>query len=163
MTSASLDRLTGTVLVIAAALWCWAVMTTVPGADEPGRLGPRGFPLGLGVLLAVLGLAVIAGSWSQPAAAKPVDPEGPTPLAIEVWAVVMTLVLIAGYAVAMEQTGFLVATAATVAAAVTLVLRIWRPVLVLGLALGLSVGIYLVFGKLLGVYLPHGRLIDLTF
>ena len=64
---------------------------------------------------------------------------------------------------AMEQTGFLIATAATVAVALTLVLRIWRPVLILGLSLGLAAGIYLVFGKLLGVYLPHGRLIDLTF
>ena len=54
----------------------------------------------------------------------------------------------------------MIATALVVATAVGPVLGIWRPKLIFGMSLGLSLGIYLVFGKLLGVYLPYGKLID---
>ena len=71
--------------------------------------------------------------------------------------------LLAGYAVLLEQTGFLLATAAATAIAVGPILKIWRWRLIAGMSLGLSLGVYLILGKALGVYLPYGKLVNLAF
>jgi putative tricarboxylic transport membrane protein len=164
MTRAAVDRITGLALIAVAVLWCWAVIVTVPAADDPGRLGPRGFPFGLGVLLALLGAGLLVPARAAAGDGDADDGSGGRAMRAEVWAVVTSLALIVGYALAMEQVGFLIATAGIVAAALTLVLGLWRrPGLIIGLSVGMSLGVYLVFGKLLGVYLPHGQLIDLAF
>ena len=152
------DLLLGILAACAAALWCWGVVATIPGAYGEGRLGPRGFPLIGGVLLGVLGLAVIARSLRK---APDAGDSGRKP---GEWGPAASAAgLLAGYALLLELAGFLLATAATVAVAVGPVLGVWRWRLIGGMALGIPLGIYLVLGKLLGVYLPVGRLVGVTF
>lgn len=152
------DLLLGILAACAAALWCWGVAATIPDAYGEGRLGPRGFPLIGGVLLGVLGLAVVAQSLRR---APDAGDSRPKP---GEWGPVASAAgLLAGYALLLELAGFLLATAATVAVAVGPVLGVWRWRLIGGMALGIPLGIYLVLGKLLGVYLPVGRLVGITF
>ena len=47
------DRITATALLAFAIVWCVVVWQTIP-VGSPGSVGPRAFPLGLGILLAVL-------------------------------------------------------------------------------------------------------------
>ncbi len=165
MTSRLPDIILSTILLVVSALWCWGVVATIPGAEDGSRLGARGFPLGLGLLLGGLSLIVLLQSL-RPAAVEASDEEAAaagTARGVEVWAIAATVGLLVAYAVLLEYTGFMIATALVVATAVGPVLGIWRPKLILGMSLGLSLGIYLVFGKLLGVYLPYGKLINLAF
>ena len=163
MTARASDRLLGLILILVSALWCWGVVETIPPAYDGSRLGARGFPLGLGVLLGLMGLMVLARTFLPAAMAEFEKTGDETSRGIELWAVAATVGLLALYAALLEYTGFLVATFATTAIAVGPVLRVWRPLLIGGMALGLSLGIYLVFGKLLGVYLPYGKWINLAF
>lgn len=165
MTSRRPDIILSTILLVVSALWCWGVLATIPGAEDGSRLGARGFPLGLGLLLGGLSLIILLQSF-RPASAETIDDEAAVPdisRGAEVWAIAATVGLLVGYAALLEYTGFMIATALVVAAAVGPILGIWRPKLILGMSVGLSLGIYLVFGKLLGVYLPYGKLINLAF
>jgi hypothetical protein len=163
MTARGSDRLLGLILILVSALWCWGVVQTIPGIDDGSRLGARGFPLGLGLLLGGLGLIVLVQTIPGREDPEPETDAPAVPRKIEIWAVCVTVGLLAGYAALLEYTGFLIATFLITLIAVGPALRVWRPGLIAGMALGLSVGIYLVFGKLLGVYLPHGSLTDLSF
>ncbi|NNJ75746.1 MAG: tripartite tricarboxylate transporter TctB family protein [Anderseniella sp.] len=165
MTSRRPDIILSTILLVVSALWCWGVLATIPGAEDGSRLGARGFPLGLGLLLGGLSLIVLLQSL-RPGPVETTSDEAATPdisRGAEVWAIAATVGLLVGYAALLEYIGFMIATALVVAAAVGPVLGIWRPKLILGMSVGLSLGIYLIFGKLLGVYLPYGKLINLAF
>lgn len=165
MNSRRSDIILSTILLVVSALWCWGVVTTIPGAEDGSRLGARGFPLGLGLLLGGLSLIILLQSF-RPASVEIIDDETAAPdisRGVEAWAIAATVGLLVGYAVLLEYTGFMIATALVVAAAVGPVLGIWRLKLIAGMSAGLSLGIYLIFGKLLGVYLPYGKLINLAF
>jgi putative tricarboxylic transport membrane protein len=163
MTTQGTDRLAGSILLVFAGLWCWGVVVMIPGDVGHGAVGPRGFPLGLGLLLAALSALLLASSFlKKPEVAAQAPPEQGR-LWGEIWAVSSTLAILVGYAALMYATGFIIATATTVIAALVLVLgkRSWR--LVGGLSLGTAFGAYIIFSKVLGVYLPHGRWIDFWF
>lgn len=165
MASRRSDIILSTILLMVSALWCWGVVTTIPGAEDGSRLGARGFPLGLGLLLGALSLVILLQSL-RPGTLQTVSDEAAEPdisRGVEAWAIAATVGLLVGYAALLEYTGFIIATALIVATAVGPVLGIWRPKLIIGMSLGLSLGIYLIFGKLLGVYLPYGKLINLAF
>jgi hypothetical protein len=40
-------------------------------------------------------------------------------------------------------------------------LKVYRPKQLIAITLGISIGTYLIFGKLLGIYLPLGQLLDI--
>jgi hypothetical protein len=163
MTAQRRDRLTGSILLVFAGLWCWGAVTMIPTGVGQAPVGPRGFPLGLGLLLAALSAMLVASSFIS--ARHDAADEAPqaTPLSIEAWAVASTLSILIGYAAMMYAFGFIIATAVTVTAALVLILgkRSWR--LVGGLSLGTAFGAYIIFNKVLGVYLPHGRWLDFWF
>jgi putative tricarboxylic transport membrane protein len=163
MTTQGTDRLAGSILLVFAGLWCWGVVAMIPDIGA-APVGPRGFPLGLGLLLAALSALLVISSFIGPRS-QPV--EKPSAQAgqfwDELWAVSSTLAILVGYGVLMYATGFIIATVITVVASLVLVLgkRSWR--LVGGLSLGTAFGGYIVFNKILGVYLPHGRWLDFWF
>jgi len=163
MTARASDRLLALILILVSALWCWGVVETIPGIDDGSRLGARGFPLGLGILLGFLGAILLVRTFLPAAMTEPVETGEETPRRTELWAVAASVGLLVLYAALLQYTGFLIATFVTTAIAVGPVLRVWRPGLIAGMALGLSLGIYLIFGKLLGVYLPYGSWINLAF
>jgi putative tricarboxylic transport membrane protein len=152
------DRLAGAVLLLVALLWIAGVVWTIPdAAGDGGRVGPRGFPLAMGVLLAVLSALMIAGSFTATEAGA--DEPGRFDRA-EVWALLATFGFLGGYVALLQWFGFAIATAAVVAAFLVFVLNKRSPLLIAGLSLGLSLGIWLILGKAMGVYLPHGTIVD---
>lgn len=164
MTARASNLMLGAILLAISLIWCWGVVETIPAADDGSRLGARGFPLGLGVLLGGLSVIVLLqGFLNRSPDAENSSSEEALPFRTELWAVLSTVALLSGYAILLEYTGFIIATFLIVATAIGPVLRVWRPKLILLTSFGLSLGVYLVFGKLLGVYLPYGKLINLAF
>ncbi|MGE0628359.1 MAG: tripartite tricarboxylate transporter TctB family protein [Hyphomicrobiaceae bacterium] len=163
------DRITGFVIMLVAVAWCWAVIDTIPAADDASQVGARGFPLGMGLLLLLLGFTLLASAWFRSTEGEQTshdpsdDEEAIVPLPLQIAGIAAVLLLIAVYVYLLDTVGFIAATFLTVALGTGGVLRIWRPGLILGLSAGMALGIYILFGKVLGVYLPHGSWFDLTF
>ena len=159
--SASLrDRISGSILLAIAVVWIvFVYMTIEPGGDA--EAGPRAFPLFFGVVLAGLSLLMLAQTLRPTAAGGEEEPESIIPG--EVGAVVFTIAGLVVYGMLLEPFGFIPSTALGVVAMMVFALRIRSPLLIAGMAIGLSLGCYLVFGKLLGTYLPPGTIISIYF
>ncbi|ESR27182.1 hypothetical protein N177_0161 [Lutibaculum baratangense AMV1] len=151
-------------MFVLAALWCWGVVATIPVLGAEGRLGPRGFPLGLGLLLAAFSALLIVSSFLSPKdeAVQELKADGP-PLGVELWAVLSTLGFLGGYTVLLWAAGFLVATVIIVAAGLVLILGKRNWLFVALMSFGTALVVFVTFNKILGVYLPHGRWIDIWF
>ena len=166
MGAARRDRVTGILLLAFAAAWVLAVWYTVP-AGTSEIVGPRTFPLGLGIALGVLALVLLAASFVKPAgiSTDDVEEDDAKGKALAGWLylrLVLSLVLvIVAYGFLMEKVGFVLATLATVAVMVGLILKIRNPLTIIGMAVGLAFGCWLLFGKILGAYLPPGTWISL--
>ncbi len=160
MTWSKSDRLAGAILLLVAAVWIAGVLWTIPDVTgEAGRVGPRGFPLAMGVLLAVLSALMIAGSFAAAELGADGD-DGAGYDRTETWALAATFGFLGGYVALMAWFGFLIATAVASAAFLVFVLNKRSPRLIFGMSLGLAFGIWLILGKAMGVYLPHGMLVD---
>ncbi len=144
-------------MVFGAGLWCWGVVVSIPSTGDEARLGARGFPMAMGLLLGALGIVLVLQALVRPSSVPEMGS-----LKGEFRTVACTVGLLVGYAVLLEYTGFLIATIVTVAVAVGPVLGIWRWLLITGMSGGLGFGIYLILGKLLGVYLPSGKIVNLA-
>jgi len=156
------NRISGAVLLSVALVWIVLVYQTItPG--QGGEAGPRAFPLFFGYVLAGLSLLLLVqGFWpseSEPAG----DSDGHAALPREWVAVAMTVGGLVVYGLLLEPFGFIPSTAVVVTAFMIFGLRVTSPVLIAGMAIGLSLGCYLVFGKLLGTYLPPGEIITIYF
>jgi hypothetical protein len=153
------DRLAGFILLLVAGLWIAGVFWAIPGVAGSSRVGPRGFPLAMGVMLTGLSLLLIltAGRGGEP------DGESRTraDIVAEIWALAATFGFLALYVVLLDLFGFLMGTAVSTAAFLVLVLRKTSPKLVAAVSLGLALAIWLILGKAMGVYLPRGSLFDL--
>ncbi len=159
MTRAKSDRLAGLVLLLIAGLWIAGVFWTIPGVAGSSRVGPRGFPLAMGVMLAGLSLFLIL------AAGRDDEPEGErrtrADTQAEIWALAATFGFLAVYVLLLDLFGFLIATAVSTAAFLIVALHKRSPKLVAAVSLGLALAIWLILGKAMGVYLPRGSLFDL--
>jgi Tripartite tricarboxylate transporter TctB family len=154
------DRVAGAILLLLALLWIVGVFWTISDvAGEPGHIGPRGFPLAMGVMLAVLSVLMIAGSFAGGAAAADGQDKGQFDRA-EVWALIATFGFLGGYVALLAWLGFVVATVVATAAFLVVALKKRSPPLIIGMSLCLAFGIWLILGKLMGVYLPHGAVVD---
>ena len=160
MSAMARDRIAGSVLFAVALVWIVLVFMTIEPSQGPNA-GPRAFPLFFGIALAGLSLLILLQSARPyPDAAAP---DLPAPARREGWAVAATIGCIVLYGAVLEPLGFIVSTVLIVAALMIAVLRIRAPITVAAMAIGLSLGCYLVFGKLLGTYLPPGTWITVYF
>jgi putative tricarboxylic transport membrane protein len=159
--SASLrNRISGAILLAVALVWIVLVYRTIaPG--QGGEAGPRAFPLFFGYLLAGLSLLLLMQGFRP--APEIDEADAPAMLPGEWMAVAMTIVSLVVYGLLLEPFGFIPSTAVIVAAVLLYALRVRSLVMIAGMAIGLSLGCYLVFGKLLGVYLPPGSIITIYF
>lgn len=151
---------TGGVLVLVAIVviaWSWQL----PGGTKTDPVGPRGFPVLLGLGILACGAALLvparfpatsldAGARSGGAAA---DDDGPVAPGRLVGGIVLTGLYIA----LLERLGYLVATALFLVAVLTLQGGVPRRTFVLT-ALGLPVALFLLFAWLMKVPLPLGLL-----
>jgi hypothetical protein len=159
VTRATSDRVTGLVLLLVAGLWIAGVLWTIPGVAGSSRVGPRGFPLAMGVMLAGLSLLLILTTGRD---GEPDGERGTRANTLaELWALAATFGFLALYVVLLDLFGFLIGTAVSIAAFLVVALRKTSPKLVAAVSLGLALAIWLILGKALGVYLPRGSLIDL--
>jgi hypothetical protein len=152
------DRIAGTVLLLVALVWIVLVYWTIEPGEGPAA-GPRAFPLFFGIALAALSLALVARSFLSLGRKQEAEREGAA--TNETAAVIATVAAIAIYGLLLEPLGFIPATTLIVAAMMVFILRIRAPLTVAAMALGLAIGCYLVFGKLLGTYLPPGTWITI--
>lgn len=157
------SRIAGVVLLALALVWIALVYQTIaPG--QGGEVGPRAFPLFFGYVLAVLSLILLVQSfWGSADEEDESDSPAASALPGEWMAVAITVGSLVVYGMLLEPFGFIPSTAFMVAVVMVFGLRVRSPVAVVGMAVGLSLGCYLVFGKLLGTYLPPGEIITIYF
>ena len=139
------DRIFGAVGLLLAAFYIWAA-TIIPESFMVDAIGPSTFPIIIGVLVGLCGLAIML---------KPdPDPEWPaTGRMIEIAAAVIVLV---AYAQLLPVLGFVISTAF---AAAFLSWRLGAGPLQAAIAgVAISVGIYVVFHLILGLSLARGPL-----
>ena len=156
------DVIAGSILLLFAVGWTLTVWLTVPTGYG---VGPRAFPLWLGVALAVLSalllLKGLIGPY-DPAESDADDDHGPSvPPSRRLWQVAVVCGLIIGFGWLMPKIGFMLATAVTVAVTLVGPLGERRPLLVIGMAAGIALGAWLAFGKVLGAYMPTGTWISI--
>ena len=156
------NRISGIVLLAVALVWLVLVYQTIAPGQGP-EAGPRAFPLFFGYVLAVLSLLLLFQGFRPPTPDLAHDSNVPAILPGEWIAVVMTIGSLIVYGMLLEPFGFIPSTAFVVAAVLLVVLRVRSLLVIAGMAIGLSLGCYLVFGKLLGVYLPPGQIITIYF
>ncbi len=152
------DRLVGFVLLTIGLIWSGLVYETIPPGD-PGTVGPRAFPLLLGIILVVLSAIMVVRSFFESEGADRAPAHGPAePSASWFEAKVAggVFLFIVLYGFFLERLGFRIATAALVAAAMVGPLKIRNPLLIILFSVGMAVGCWLVFNKLLGAYMPYG-------
>lgn len=162
------DIVLGVILLLFGLAWTVAVDRLVPAGRGFG-VGPRAFPLWLGIGLCVLSVLLIGTGlldrWRQVERPPETAPDEEAAVPATGWLLVRVLVSVAGviavYGYLMPRLGFLLATGVVVAGTLVVILNVRRPLLVLGMALGLSLGSWLAFGKLLGAYMPRGSWIGL--
>jgi putative tricarboxylic transport membrane protein len=143
------DRILGAVCVIVAAAMAWSAQNyTVAFSYEP--VGPRAFPRLLAVLMA------IAGAWLMIRPSRHAPPFGDVrtlgPVALSAAAVFL-------YAALFQTLGFTIATAVMAIPIGMAFGGSWLQSVAGGV--GLGVGLYLLFDKLLDVVLPTGILAPL--
>jgi hypothetical protein len=158
------DRITGFVLLAVAIIWTVGVYWQIPDLSDGGtRIGPRGFPLAMGFLLALLALLMIVTAFLTPVQ-KPhlrVDPASHrAAVRAERWAVLATFGFVLIYVATLELFGFILATMVMVAAFLWFMIRSRSPALLIGMPLGLGFGVWFVMNQLMGVYLPKGNLLS---
>ncbi|MBI3049726.1 MAG: tripartite tricarboxylate transporter TctB family protein [Acidobacteria bacterium] len=141
------DRWLGAVLIVLALVWLWLVQTQIPDAGEEWP-GPRGFPLLLGVVLAILGVWMILFPGSR-------TPD-PGSRGHELAVAAGTFGVLVLYAFLLERVGFLLATPVVIALAMAGLLRMRRLAAMLSLAAGFTLGCWAIFEALLGTPLPRG-------
>jgi len=155
--------MTGLVLLGLAIVWSVLVVQTIPTGKGEGDVGPRAFPLLLGLILVGLSALLIFQSLARPDVSKGAVKSAAEPRnkrrVIEITLAVFITII--GYGFLLEKTGFLLGTIITVITVMVVILKLRRPLLIVGMAFGLAVGCWLIFGKLVGAYLPHGTWISL--
>lgn len=139
------DRLFGGIGLALAAFFIWqATQIQLSFISDP--VGPRTFPIIIGVLLGIASLAMIL---------RP-DPLPAWPAAGRLAEIGAAVLVLAAYSQALPSLGFLIATTLT-AAYLT-----WRlgtaPLMSVAAGLATAVGIYVVFKLILGLSLAEGPL-----
>jgi putative tricarboxylic transport membrane protein len=153
------DRVAGAALVVVALVWLLLVYLTI----EPGQgtaAGPRAFPLIFGYALLGLSLILLLQAFLGSSDSSGGEAQG-SPRGDDLYSVVATIGSIVIYGAVLEPLGFIPATTLVVAGMMILVLRIYSPIRIAAVSLGLALGCYVVFGKLLGTYLPPGTVVPI--
>lgn len=154
MTNSIVDRWLGLALIALAVAWVWLARTYIPdlGGEWPG---PRGFPILLGVILALLGVA-LAGPRRATRPTYHVAEAIPPVTRRELTVAGGTFGLLILYAFLLDTLGFVVATPVVIALALSSLLGMRGWGLTVALAVGFTAGCWVIFDALLGTPLPGG-------
>ena len=148
------DRWLGPCVALTALLWLWLCYAYIPGARSEGEPGPRAFPVLLGIVLAVLGLAIALSALAASNRPQAESTEALTHREARI--VAWTFGLLMLYAFLLDKLGFLIATPVAVLLALHGILRVRSWFASLSLAAGLTSVCWLFFVLLLKAPLPRG-------
>lgn len=160
MTNQMQDTILSTLLLVLAGLWIWLVSTTIPGGFGRGDIGPRVFPLTFGIALAVLAGLLLLRSYLMRADAHVADAQDTPQQKIHWLPAVLVLIQISLYGFLVQKTGFVIATPIIIVMIMLINLRERSIKKILGMSLGITLGAWVVFEKLLGIYLANGTWIN---
>ena len=137
------DRVFGGVGLLLAAFYIWqATLTEVSFISDP--VGPKVFPVIIGILLAVASAVIVLRPDAEPA----------WPAFIRLFEIAMAVAVLVAYALLLPRLGFVIAT---IFATAYLSWRLGTPPLKAGIAgVATSVTIYVIFRLILGLSLASG-------
>jgi putative tricarboxylic transport membrane protein len=165
MTDRAKDAVLGTILLAVATVWTFGVVATIPPGMGNGDIGPRAFPLGFGlILLALSGILLLKSCTDLPGADEEMiveDKEVSRNLPIHWGPALILLAEIGLYGFLLEKVGFLIATPVVTLLVMAVNFRVRSLRRLVGMAVGLTFGCWLIFGKILGIYLATGLWINL--
>ena len=137
------DRIFGVVGILLSALFIWRA-TVIQESFMSDAVGPKTFPIIIGVMVGVAGLVIML---------RP-DPEPQWPALGRILEIVAAVVVMVAYAELLPEIGFVIATA--IAAA----FLSWRlgagPIQAVIAGIAISAGIYVIFHLILGLSLARG-------
>ena len=144
----------GVVLTLLALIWLWLVNTQIPDVATDGEPGPRALPFLLGIILAILGVALAAQTYAGrvPTSTSIKDAQADPPLGRTA---ILTVGLLLGYAFLLDKAGFITSTAVLMLTAMAGVLGMRRWFFMTVFAVAFAAGTWLVFNTLLGIPLPR--------
>lgn len=151
-----MNRRLGAGLTLLALVWLWLVDNYIPPVATEGAPGPRAFPFLLGVILAILGVALAIqpdDAGRVPPRTDDMRPQADPP---NTRIAITTFALLIAYAFLLDKAGFVLSTIALIVLTMTVLLGIRRWLFVASLAVGFTFGCWVVFVSLLGVPLPGG-------
>lgn len=149
------DRVLGAVCVVIACAMAWAAQGYAAEISyEP--VGPRAFPMLLAVLMAIGGLWLVVKPWLRPGVDAAPGPGAPDATRAPWTALSFVAATLIGFAMLFQWLGFTLATALMAIPVGIAFGGNWKQALAGGVGLGL--GLYLLFDKLLDVVLPTGLL-----
>ena len=160
MTNRVHDTVLGATLLLVAGSWTWLVIDTIPPGFGDGEIGARAFPLAFGVILLVLTglllLRLIASEFKGRIGDARSPAERSDASRLQWLSALMVLLEITLYGYLLEKIGFLLATPVLVLLVMLVSLRVRSLPKLVCMSLGLTVGCWLIFEKLLGIYLANG-------
>ena len=159
MTDSKRDLIVGCLLLLISAVWSTTVYQTIPPGTGDGDVGPRAFPLVVGLALGVFAIVLALRHFrvDNVAESEPGEEEEPVSFA----GPLLTLAFVVGYGFLMTRIGFMLATFVIVLSVMLICVRERSPLRVGIACFGITLGCWLVFGKVLGVYLATGSWINL--
>ena len=144
MTNSAKDIALSVSLLALAVIWTWLVVDTI----RPGILG------GLSVLLLI---RTVALRRDDSGAAGVGDVDAMDEEATARWgSMILVAIEISVYAFLLQKLGFLIATPILILFVLVIHLRLTSWKTILGMTLGMTLGCWLFFEKLLGIYLANG-------
>lgn len=152
-------------LLLLGGSWTWLVIASIPPGLGGGDIGPRAFPLTLGILLmglsALLLLRTAGRAARERAGREPADPTEPLAQRPRILVAASVLIQISLYGYLLTKLGFVLATPLIVLAIMVRTLRVRSVWKLAGMSLGLTAGCWIVFEKILGIYLANGSWLNL--
>jgi hypothetical protein len=151
------DLIAATILLAFAIAWSVTVYQMVPASAS--GIGPRDFPLVLGIILIVMSALLLLRTLGAGQGTEEIKEDGRTAdsefagggkFALGIF----LLIILYGFLI--ERIGFLLATPVVIIGALAGLLRLRNPAVILALAFGITAGCWLVFNKMLGIYMPPG-------
>jgi hypothetical protein len=161
MTNSAKDIALGLSLLVLSAVWTWLVIDTIPTGWGHGDVGPRAFPMVLGIILGGLCVLLLIRTYvlgrASAGKAGTGDVDAIEEASTERWgSMVLVAIEISAYGFLLQTLGFLIATPILILFVLVIHLRLRSWKTILGMTLGMTLGCWLFFEKLLGIYLANG-------
>mgnify|MGYP001366914491 CR=1 FL=1 len=148
------------VLIGISVVWTWLVIMTIPAGFGDGEIGARAFPLTCGILLLLLAGALFlveqVKSKNREAYSKRDKSQTIKKSELDWKAALIVLVEITLYGFLLEKIGFVLSTPIIICIVMLINLRVKSFLKIFLMAIGLTIGCWLIFEKILGLYLANG-------